>query len=114
VRLTYLSGNNHRRTHTGEKPFKCERCDRRFAASGQVTVHMRTHTGEKPYKCEFCDKKFAGAMTLRDHVRLHTGERPFGCPHCEKRFTQRPHLTRFVSRLSGFENRFHPLVSCFI
>ena len=36
------------RRHTGEKPFKCERCDREFAESGNLKTHLK--------KCSFAQK----------------------------------------------------------
>ena len=35
------------KTHTGEKPFKCDVCQFSAAIKGNVVRHMRTHTKEK-------------------------------------------------------------------
>ena len=48
----------HKRTHTNEKPYECDVCEKRFSDSGDLQKHMRIHTNEKPYECDVCDKAF--------------------------------------------------------
>ncbi|KAF2347221.1 Zinc finger C2H2-type [Trinorchestia longiramus] len=78
--------NAHKRIHSGDKPFKCDRCDYKCSQSGRLMKHKRMHSGVKPYLCQTCGKFFANAESLKVHQRLHTGDRPFKCHICGKGF----------------------------
>ena len=56
---------------SGEKPFKCDVCDKTFARGGQLIVHKRVHNGEKPYNCDQCDMKFSSSGNLKLHSSQH-------------------------------------------
>ena len=77
---------------TGEKPFKCTKCDKCISRSSSLKEHERTHTEEKPFNCSKHDKSFSIAGHLKEHKRTHTGEKPFKCTNCDKSFSPSNYL----------------------
>lgn len=49
----------------------CEFCGKMFKNCSNLTVHRRSHTGEKPYKCELCTYACAQSSKLTRHMKTH-------------------------------------------
>ncbi|XP_067635464.1 zinc finger protein 91-like [Eurosta solidaginis] len=98
-RKSYLS--QHKRIHSGEKPYKCDICEMRFARAGHISAHMLTHTGEKPYKCKYCETGFGRISVLHKHLRVHLGVNVHRCKFCPLAF---PLASELRLHLTSHEN----------
>ena len=49
------------------KAFKCDVCLKIFLNKSKLERHYRTHTGEKPFACLICNRKFAQKAILVQH-----------------------------------------------
>ena len=71
--------SSHQRVHFQENRhiFPCAECGKSFTAKSSLKTHSLQHTGESPFKCQFCDRRFKQSGHARHHeisVHKHGGE----------------------------------------
>ncbi|XP_076005862.1 zinc finger and BTB domain-containing protein 8B isoform X2 [Genypterus blacodes] len=81
------------------KLHKCPFCPYTAKQKGIMKRHIRSHTGERPFPCPMCGKRFTRQEHLRSHaLSVHRHCWPVACKSCRRTYTGpdvSPGLRRF-------------------
>lgn len=100
----------HKLSHTGQEPFTCKVCGKKFGSFNRKCHHEKRECGvAAPWECKVCGKCYAVHTGLRFHEKaVHMGERvrEFVCTICGKDFLSKGHLTKHDQAIHKQEMRY--------
>ena len=53
--------------------YLCPYCGKQFSRPSHIQRHIRVHTGERPFKCEKCEKTFKEKRDMMSHMLVQHG-----------------------------------------
>ena len=99
-------------TSSGQKVYRCKKCDKEFSFSSRLKRHLLVHTGARPFECHVCSRRFTQAVDLKRHMLRHSGQKPHVCHFCGKQYTRGDRLKVHLMSHTAHEDNSEKPYSC--
>ncbi|KAH8306221.1 hypothetical protein KR018_004773 [Drosophila ironensis] len=94
----------HKMIHDNEtKRLECHVCGFKTRTKAHLERHTRSHTGDKPFACPVCNKRFSQMYNMKAHLREHESpgtnrHRRFHCAKCTHTFINEQNYMSHIER----------------